>query len=302
MIGLAMSRSSHWLTSRLSKVLGAVTAGGAAVAVAVLFVAPADAQAKPPLGHAWPANQRVSMDQIDHSIFDSLLKKHVDGDGYVNYAAWKRSSEDRAALTGYLARLSRADQQKRSSREAQLAFWINAYNAATIEGILQEYPTTSIRNHTAKLVGYNIWKDLPLIVGSGQYSLEQIEHQVLRKMNEPRIHFAIVCASVGCPRLRNEAFTAKNVDAQLADNTRDFFSRSGNFRLDAASGTLHLSSILDWFGKDFGRSQAEQLAYLKPYLPAAAQNLAGDPRARIRYLDYDWSLNDQSRKPRTAGR
>lgn len=260
------------------------------------------AVAAEPLGSTWPAAQLVLMDQIDHGAFNALLHKYVDDDGYVNYAAWQRTPTDRKALGDYLTRLSRASTSARASRNAQLAFWINAYNAVTLEGILQVYPTSSIRNHTAKLFGYNIWKDLPLLVGGHPYSLEQIEHQVLRKMNEPRIHFAIVCASVGCPRLRNEAYTADHLEEQLADNARDFFRRPKNFRV-GREGTLYVSSILDWFGSDFGRTQAERFAYLKPYLPPSAQSIALDPNTAIQYIDYDWSLNDQARRANgSAGR
>ncbi|MCP4172364.1 MAG: DUF547 domain-containing protein [Fuerstiella sp.] len=111
------------------------------------------------------------------------------------WRAWHSSAVDIRALDRYLS-TGRANQ---TTKNGKLAFWINAYNAATIRGILREYPTTSIRNHTARLFGYNIWKQLQLYVGNKAHSLEGIEHQVLRKMNEPRIHFAIVCASIGCP-------------------------------------------------------------------------------------------------------
>ncbi|MBT4866519.1 MAG: DUF547 domain-containing protein [Planctomycetaceae bacterium] len=258
------------------------------------------AQAKTPLGRKWSPSQQVSMDQIDHSAFDSLLHKYVDADGYVNYRAWKASAADRKALNNFIVQLSRATTRRRSGRNAQMAFWINAYNAVTLEGILQEFPTTSIRNHTSKL-GYNIWKHLPLLVDGRLHSLENIENKVLRPMREPRIHFAIVCASVGCPRLKNEAYTADNLQQQLADNTRDFFSRSQNLQVDSARRTLHLSSILKWYGKDFGRTNADRLSYLRPYLPATARQVASQG-ASIRFLKYNWNLNDQSRKPRTASR
>ena len=258
------------------------------------------ADAKPPLGRKWSASQQLSMDQIDHSGFDLLLRKYVDADGYVNYRAWKASAADRKALANYIVQLSRAPSRQRSSRNAQLAFWINAYNAVTLEGILQEFPTTSIRNHTSKL-GYNIWKHLPLLVDGRTHSLENIENKILRPMGEPRIHFAIVCASIGCPRLKNEAYTADNLQQQLADNTRDFFSRRQNLQVDSARRTLHFSSILKWYGRDFGRTNADQLSYLRPYLPAVARQVASQG-ASIRYLKYNWNLNDQSRKPRTASR
>ena len=255
---------------------------------------------KPALGKSWSASGQVSMDQIDHSAFDALLHKYVDADGYVDYRSWYRSSADRRALRNYLGQLSRASTRKSATQNARLAFWINAYNAVTLEGIMQVYPTDSIRNHTARVFGYNIWKELPLRVGSGQYSLEQMEHQILRKMGEPRIHFAIVCASVSCPRLRNEAYTAARVRTQLAANATDFFSRRQNFRV--SGNTMYVSSILDWFADDFGNSQSARFRYLKPYLPKSAQSLATRSGTRVSYLDYDWGLNDQSKKRRTASR
>lgn len=252
------------------------------------------ASAKDPLGRIWPDAQMLSMDDIDHAQYDALLKKYVDDDGLVNYSAWRNSQTDRQALQAYLTTLSSASPRASASRAAQLAFWINAYNAVTLEGILQVYPTDSIRKHTSRLGGFNIWKHLPLLVGGKAYSLNGIEHEILRKMDEPRIHFAIVCASVGCPRLRNEAYTATQLDEQLADNTRDFFSRSQNLQLQG--NTLHLSAILDWFGSDFGKGLQQQLASLQPYLPADAQQAAATGGAQVKYLDYDWSLNDQSQK------
>ncbi|MFQ5730716.1 MAG: DUF547 domain-containing protein [Planctomycetaceae bacterium] len=258
------------------------------------------AHAKSPLGRRQAASALVSMDQIDHAVFNTLLKKYVDSDGYVDYSSWKRSSRDRQALQYYLGQLSRADRQKRASREARMAFWINAYNAVTLEGILQEYPTSSIRKHTSRFGGYNIWKDLPLMVGNHPYSLNDMEHKILRKMGDPRIHFAIVCASVSCPRLRNEAYAAKTLNDQLSDNARDFFSRRQNLQVDVSSGTVHMSSILKWFGSDFGRTEVERLAAVRRYMPRAGQQAAANRRVRVRYLNYNWNLNDQRSKPRTA--
>jgi len=123
-----------------------------------------------------------------------------------------------------------------------LAYWINAYNALTVEGILRVYPTTSIRNHTAKLFGYNIWKKLYLYSGGGKINLDSIEHKVLRKMDEPRIHFAIVCASIGCPRLLNKAYASDRIDNQLTTNAIDFFSRSQNLQFDSRNSVIHMSS------------------------------------------------------------
>ena len=269
--------------------------GLAAGAYLELASTPAPEQTQ--LGRQWSADQQVPMDDIDHSAFDSLLRKYVDDDGYVNYTAWKQSSEDQNTLESYLSQLSRASTTKPSQPNAQLAFWINAYNALTLKGILQVYPTSSIRNHTSRFGGYNIWKDLYLRVGDAEYSLNQMEHQILRKMHEPRIHFAIVCASVGCPRLKNEAYTAEDLDRQLVENATDFFSRSKNFQFDTAKHTIAVSSILKWFGSDFGETQQDRFEFLKPYLPADARQLAVSPDTQVRYLTYDWNLNDQAHKP-----
>lgn len=289
-----MKRKKNMKRSRISQ------SAMMALVVATFSLSTGTAEAKPPVGKSWPASQQVSIDKIDHGPLNVLLAKYVDTDGFVKYAAWQRSQQDRRALLSYLGSLGRANRRARASKQAQLAFWINAYNALTIEGMLQEYPTNSIRNHTAKVFGYNIWKQLPLIVGNGQYSLEQIEHEILRKMGEPRIHFAIVCASVGCPRLRNEAYVASRLEEQLADNTKDFFSRPGNFRYNVRQGTMQASEILSWFGTDFGATQVQQFSRVKQYLPADAQALAVNPRTRLTFLTYDWSINDQAR--RVAGR
>ncbi len=247
-----------------------------------------------PVGANVPANQRLSIDQIDHATWNALLAKYVDANGMVDYATWKATAADQQALDAYLAHLSQASLSKPASREGQLAYWINAYNAVTARGILREYPTTSIRNHTAKLFGYNIWKDLQLAVDGKQFSLEQIEHEILRKMGEPRIHFAIVCASIGCPRLLNEAYVADRLDKQLTVNTQSFFADPTKFQYDAAKGTIAVSPILSWFAEDFGANQAEQIRRVATYLPdAAARQLAESGKARVSYLDYDWGINDK---------
>ncbi|HUY33026.1 MAG TPA: DUF547 domain-containing protein [Pirellulales bacterium] len=240
------------------------------------------------------ATRLVSFDQVSHAAWDKMLKQFCDRDGYVDYAGWKRSKADQIALDKYLATLSAGNPKAPSSPEGKLAFWINAYNAVTVWGILHEFPTTSIRNHTAKVFGYNIWHDLLLTVGDETVSLDTIEHKILRKAGENRIHFAIVCASVGCPRLRNEAYSKDKLEAQLADNTRDFFSRSTNFRIDRATHVVQVSSILDWFGEDFGETPQAGLASLADYLPKSAGAALAQGQFSVKYLDYDWALNDQA--------
>ncbi len=252
------------------------------------------AQADSPIYVGKPGTGTVSFDQVDHAPWETLLQRYVDNDGYVNYTAWIASSTDRQALDRYLNSLSQASLNARSSHDAKLAFWINAYNAVTVHGILREYPTSSIRNHTAKLFGYNVWQDLQLYVGGKPHSLEGIEHEILRKMNEPRIHFAIVCASIGCPRLLNHAYTATDVQQQLETNAKDFFSRSQNFRYDEGNQTFSLSEILSWFAEDFGANQSAQLKTIANWLPtSSAQSAAQRGTVSVSFLEYNWNLNDQ---------
>ena len=237
---------------------------------------------------------RKSFNQIDHSPWTTLLRKHVNKAGMVNYAAWKKSSADQATLKSYLVSLSAADKSIKSNRSARFAFWINAYNALTVYGILEKYPTSSIKNHTANVFGYNIWKDLYLRVGGGKFNLDTIEHKILRKMGDFRIHFAIVCASIGCPRLLNSAYEAATISTQLDRNARHFFSQPRHFRFDKSSSTFFLSSILDWFADDFGKSDEARLKAIAEYLPTQEQQDAARSGAvKIKHLKYDWSINKQ---------
>jgi hypothetical protein len=231
---------------------------------------------------------------VDHSAYDALLRKHVDGDGMVDYKRWK--AEDEKALRDYVAALGGTDPAK-LGRDERLAFWINAYNALTIQGILEFYPLKSIKDKVSYFFGFNIWEDYPMVVSGKKYSLGDIEHKILRKMDEPRIHFAIVCASKGCPRLLNEAYTGERLDAQLEGNARDFFARLRNFRIDRRARTIWLSSIFDWFSEDFGGSARSKLDWAKKHVAAKDDRAYLDAAGlRIKYLDYDWKLNEQERR------
>lgn len=246
------------------------------------------------VGHVVAEEELTTIDAIDHGIWQDLVSRYVDEQGLVAYASWQADLPDRRRLDAYLGTLSAADPQRDAAHEARLAFWINAYNATTVRGILREYPTKSIRNHTAKLFGYNIWHDLLLRVGGKEYSLDQIEHDILRKLGEPRIHFAIVCASKGCPRLLDEAYTAEQLEKQLDRNATYFFAQPTNFRYDVGRGRMHLSPILDWFANDFGDSKSSRLRTISRYLPTnQARSAACDATPSLAYLSYDWNLNDQ---------
>ncbi|TWU22670.1 DUF547 domain-containing protein [Bythopirellula polymerisocia] len=248
------------------------------------------------LGKNLTASERIPIARIDHVQWDTLVKKYVNSKGMVDYERWQKNSSDMQKLDRYLDHLSEVIIAADAKKADQLAFWINAYNAVTVKGILREYPTTSIRNHTAKFFGYNIWDDLQLIVDGKSYSLNQMEHEVLRKMQEPRIHFAIVCASIGCPRLLNEAYVPSKIDQQLTSNAKAFFADPTKFNYDKTMKTIAVSPILDWFSEDFGPTTAEQMQRIAPFVPKEAHDLAGGGQARVSYLDYDWDLNDQAKK------
>lgn len=264
---------------------------GPVVLAVIVGLTPSVSGADVVVGRPCAASERTSIEQVDHGAFDMLLRRYVDENGLVAYARWKSTPDDLAALEAYLVRLGCVDLRAQAGREAQLAFWINAYNALTLHGILREYPTSSIRNHTSKFGGYNIWKDLKLTVGAEAYSLDGIEHSILRKMGEPRIHLALVCASKGCPQLRNRAYDAANLDQQLTENGRRFLSRPENFRVDARSRTVSISRLFEWYGTDFASTPIQQLQALQPMLPADGGGWQG---FKVRYLSYDWSLNDRS--------
>ena len=264
------------------------------VALVALALFPTVSQAGEPVYVGVTPTRTVAMSAIGHDDWDALLQKYVDQDGRVDYAGWHASTADHAKLQNYLRQLSTASLSRSAETNERLAFWINAYNAVTVEGILREYPTTSIRNHTAKLFGYNIWKDLKLRVDQTAISLDDIEHKVLRKMGEPRIHFAIVCASIGCPRLLNRAYTPTRIEEQLETNAKDFFSRKQNFQFDANRKVFSLSAILNWFGDDFGDSKSKVLKRIAAWLPSeSAKRAAATGNGRVEYLSYDWDLNTQ---------
>lgn len=240
-----------------------------------------------------PATQlhRPGFDQIDHQAWDRLLSKYVDGRGNVAYPSLLANEADRRNLVTYLRHLGSVDTSRNASTAGEMAFWINAYNAWTIEGILQVFPTTSIKNHAPDAKGFNIWDDFKMTVDGGGYSLNDMEHKILRTMGDPRIHFAIVCASRGCPQLSQRAYFPQSLDQQLSNNARLFFRSPDKFRYDVRTRSLELSPIIDWFGEDFGSTQTERLRYLAQFMPADAANLATSGSANVTSLGYDWSLN-----------
>lgn len=231
----------------------------------------------------------------EHATWSRLVRQYV-RDGFVDYQGLKRNGEQQ--LDAYLQSLQAVcrGNYDDSTRSQQLAFWINAYNAYTVKLILKHYPLQSIRN-IGVLPGAAFRESfiaLSKLVGDGQalMSLNDIEHEVLRKkFLEPRIHFAIVCASKGCPSLRSEPYRARDLEAQLTDAAQRFVRDPSKNRFDPATRTLHLSAIFDWFHEDFEKAASTVPTFVARYAEpdVAAALLAGN--VQVEHLDYDWSLN-----------
>jgi len=220
-----------------------------------------------------PKSKKVQ--EFTHSNWNNLLQKYVSEDGIVNYEAFKTNISE---LHSYIDNLTSNVPTKNWRKNEKLAYWINAYNALTIDLILRNYPTKSIKNIK------NPWDQKLWKFGNKKINLNDIEHEILRKMNEPRIHFAIVCASVSCPKLQNTAFTAENLDAQLTKATKEFLSdKSKN---EILKDELKLSKIFKWFKKDFEQN-GSLIDFLNQY-----SDIAISQSAKVRYKDYDWDLNN----------
>jgi hypothetical protein len=229
------------------------------------------------------------------AAWDRLLAAYVRGDA-VDYAAWKR--DGRADLRAHLASVSatRKADYDRWSRAERLAFWLNAYNAAVVEVVLDRHPLASIRDvGDAPFEAFR--RDvlpLPHLLG-GSVSLDHVEKEILAKeLRDPRVHVALVCAARSCPALRPEAYDATRLDAQLDDDARRFLSDPSRNRWDPATRTLHLSKVFEWYAADFG-GPAGVRSFVARYLPAGVGEEVRSGRARVAFLEYDWALNDARR-------
>lgn len=200
---------------------------------------------------------------------------------------------DRSALDGYLKRLSTVPVNQ-LARPEQLAFWINLYNARTVALVLDRYPVNSIRDIKFKLFALGPWSERLLEVAGRKLSLNDIEHGIIRPLwRDPRIHYALNCAALGCPDLRKSAYSGADIEAALEEAARDYVNDPRGMRFDDR-GRLTVSKIYLWYEEDFGRSVDGVLAHLRRYAdPGLAARLHG--RERVDDYAYDWSLNDAAR-------
>lgn len=224
---------------------------------------------------------------ITHSSWDSLLKKHVDDKGWVSYEGF---IQDSSQLNRYLNLLgSNHPNAKNWSREERLAYWINAYNAYTVQLMIRHYPVESIKDIKKGIPFINSVWDISFIqIEGATYDLNNIEHSILRKeFNEPRIHFAINCASFSCPSLLNEAYTADRLEEQLTRQAKAFLADTRRNLITAQE--VKVSRIFKWFKSDFTKNQS-LLDFLRPYAPV---DISAD--AKLTYLEYNWTINSQSK-------
>jgi len=222
-----------------------------------------------------PKIQKKTKTPFNHNSWNILLQKYVSNQGRVNY---KGFNNDKKSLINYITLLSENIPYDSWTKNEKLAYWINAYNALTIDLILRNYPVESIKDIK------NPWEQRLWKLGNKWYNLEDIEHQILRKMNEPRIHFAIVCASFSCPKLQNEAFTAKDLERQLTNATKDFLNDSN--RNEISENNIKLSKVFQWFSKDFKQNES-LIEFLNLYSAVTISE-----KAKKSFKDYNWDLND----------
>jgi hypothetical protein len=224
---------------------------------------------------------------VNHQAWDELLKKHVNAQGLVNYRGFQADS---LALNAYLQRVSDQVPGQGLSETERLAYWLNAYNAFTIQRVIRSYPIKSIRQLGGEQTLVNTVWDQPFIrLGVDKYSLNDIEHRLIRKkFADNRIHFALVCAAHSCPKLRNEAYVATRLNQQLDEQGRDFVNDPAKNQLTPADNP-RVSAIFDFYPGDFRKNGSRSV----PEVINRYATTKIDPDATLMYLDYDWTLNEQ---------
>ena len=213
---------------------------------------------------------------FNHDRWNNLLQRHVSDQGNVNYKGFKT---DKIEFYSYLNSLSETPPQDSWSKDETLAYWMNVYNAFTIKLILDNYPVESIKDIDGP------WDHRFIKIGEKWYTLNDVEHRIIRKMDEPRIHFALVCAAVSCPRLYNKAFTVSNLEADLVLLTKGFLNDSS--KNEISTNAMKLSKIFKWYGGDFKTPETTLIDFLNQYTDVSISD-----KAKKSYKDYNWNLNE----------
>jgi len=232
---------------------------------------------------------------VDQGLLDQLLRDHVRL-GLVDYARLKEDGR----LGAYVNGLAESHPSPADGRRGQLAYWINAYNAFVLHAVCSRYPIGSVRE-IGEVGGAvdGLFEGIEFPVAGSAYTLDVIEHKILRpEFKEARIHFALAPGTRGGARLRSAAYHPGALEAELEEAARAFIDDASKVRLIRKDRKLELSPLFDWFSEDFGRGKAPIVEYLKRYLPPADTAFLQYAEVDVRYLEYDWSLNDQaSRRP-----
>jgi len=243
---------------------------------------------------------RAQEEAFDTSPYGRVLEKYVTPSGEVRYAELKSSAAD---LDSFVRQLAAVSPENRPdlfpTPAARMAYWINAYNAFVIHAVLRAYPLGSVRDMKLGF-GLLFFKRALCVAGGKRYSLDDIEHGILRKrFAEPRVHFAVNCASLSCPSIRREPYAAERLEEQLEEAAREFIGKEDNVWM--RGDVLFLSKIFDWYGEDFlkalereGVERPTLADYVVRYLPEATAARVRQEKPRIEFYGYNWSLNDAS--------
>jgi uncharacterized protein DUF547 len=269
-----------------------LTRAAALFAVMAIWSAPVGAAPKSELWGVWAVHDPASDTVVDHSAWDRFLGQYVrPGSDGINRVAYDEvTAADRKALDGYIDGLA-AMPVRSLSRTEQFPFWVNLYNALTVRVVLEHYPVASIRDIDISpgFFADGPWGKTLVTVEGEEVSLDDIEHRILRPIwRDPRIHYAVNCASVGCPNLHVRAMTADNAEAFMTDAAVAFINHPRGARIE--DGGLHVSSIYDWFDTDFGGNDAGVIAHLREHAKGAFAAALPDI-TQIAGDSYDWRLN-----------
>ena len=217
--------------------------------------------------------------------------EYVTPEGKVDYEAIR----DNKTVEDYIERLKNFDLATLKTENEKLAFWINAYNMLTVFGVikkLKEYPAFAEKGHKSYLQRVKFFWRTKYVIGGKKYSLYQIENKILRKMNEPRIHFALNCASGSCPLLKDGLYSAENLDQELELATKIFIQSPTGVVIDREKNVVHMSQIFKWYKKDFEKAAGSVLEFVKKYiLEFDRKFIENNPDIKISYQEYDWGLN-----------
>jgi hypothetical protein len=298
--------------TRKKKIL-VLEGAGIAVLVAVVFLWQVACQPTEVVYAEVQTDSDANVDSFDYAKYTAALKQ-VDDQGLVNYKKLKEQPEDLDAFITQIAQLDGKNFAKWQEND-QIAFWINAYNGLTLQAIVAHYPIKPSllgagfpKNSIRQIQG--VWDKLKFNVMGKKVTLNDIEHEILRKKhNTPEIHMALVCAAISCPPLLNKPFIGETLTTQFSGQAKAFLATEGKFNIDRKKKTVYLSKIFDWFGDDFlknyspakgfknqNKKMKASLHYISLHLSKGDAEYLNSARYKVKFLDYDWTLNEKKPK------